>query len=287
MHVLVSGGTGFVGAALVKRLKDHKVTVISRNPNTVRGMFGDTVGVCGYDNLPESFDAVINLAGATLDKRWTAKRKQQILDSRVKTTTQLIKAAEDRGATRFVSTSAVGFYGERGDEKLDESSSPGDDFLADVCKQWEQAAVSDKLGVSIVRLGVVLHRSGGMLKVVLPLFRWLLGGRLGNGRQYMSWIHLDDAVDLYAYMLEGEHTGVVNGTAPTPVTNRDLTKEIARAVKRPVSLPVPGFALRMLYGEMADMLLHGQRVLPSRTQELGFTFRFADLSEALKDAVQT
>lgn len=285
MHVVVSGGTGFVGAHLVRQLKDHTVTVISRSPDTVREMFGDDVRACDHNSLPQQFDAVINLAGATLDKRWTASRKKEIVDSRVQITKQLITTAEQRGAKHFISTSAVGYYGERGSIELDECAPPGDDFLADVCKQWEAAAASDGLRVAIVRLGVVLHRSGGMLKVVIPLFRWLMGGRLGNGRQYMSWIHLDDAAALYRFMLESDHEGVVNGTTPEPVTNRELTKAIARAVRRPVSLPVPAFALRLLYGEMSDMLLHGQRVMPKRTQELGFTFEHPELAAALENAV--
>lgn len=285
MHVLVSGGTGFVGSHLVKHLKGHQLTVISRSPDKVREMFGEGVKACDYDNLPEGFDAIINLAGASLDKRWTKARKRQILDSRVETTRRLIQAAEQRGAKHFISTSAVGYYGDRGAEELDETSAPGDDFLAEVCKEWEQAAVSEKLRVATVRLGVVLHQSGGMLKVVVPLFRWMLGGRLGNGRQYMPWIHLEDVSGLYRFLLESDHSGVVNGTAPAPVTNREFTRELARGVRRPVSLPVPGFGLRLLYGEMADMLLHGQRVYPKRTQQLGYVFRYTALGEALKNAL--
>lgn len=287
MHVLVSGGTGFVGSHLVKHLtdRDHKVTVISRSPAKVRELFGERVKSCDYDTLPDAFDAVINLAGATLDKRWTAAQKKRILDSRVETTKQLIAAAEQRGAKHFISTSAVGYYGDRGNEELDEGSNSGDDFLADVCKQWEQAASSSKLRVAIVRLGIVLHNSGGALGVMLPLFRWLLGGRLGSGKQYWSWIHVDDAVGLYTFLLEGDHTGAFNGTAPQPVTNREFTRELAKAVHRPVSLPVPAFALRILYGEMADMLLHGQRVMPKRTCELGFEFKYPELQAALENAV--
>jgi uncharacterized protein len=287
MHVLVSGGTGFVGTRLVNHLlgAGHKVTVASRSPARVADQFGGRAAGCDYDNLPAAFDGVINLAGASLDKRWTQARKRAIRDSRVETTRQLVRAAEERGAGAFVSTSAVGYYGNRGDDELPESAGPGDTFLAKVGEEWEAAAHSDKLRVSIVRLGIVLHHSGGALKVMLPLFRMLLGGRLGNGRQWWPWVHLDDAVALFAFMLADQRSGVVNGTAPTPVTNREFTRELARAVRRPVSLPVPAFALKLLYGEMADMLLHSQRVIPKRTAELGFSFRFPELASALEDAI--
>ncbi|MBZ0135740.1 MAG: TIGR01777 family oxidoreductase [Planctomycetes bacterium] len=287
MHVLVSGGTGFVGQRVIDHLlaRNHAVTVISRAPASAEAVFGARVTACDYDSLPETFDAVVNLAGATLDKRWTTAQKQRILDSRVEITRKLISTAESRGATRFVSTSAVGYYGNRGDETLDEDSSPGTDFLSDVCVQWEKAAKSDKLAVGIIRLGIVLHHSGGALGVMLPLFRWFLGGRLGSGHQYWPWIHLDDAAALYVFMLEGRHEGVVSGTAPEPVTNREFTRKLAGAVHRPVSLPVPAFALRILYGEMADMLLNGQRAIPRRTLKLGFTFRHGDLPGALENAL--
>lgn len=287
MHVVVSGGTGFIGKHLVKHLlgRGHSVSVISRSPDKVAGMFDGKATGCTLETLPAKFEGVINLAGATLDKRWTAARKREILDSRVEVTRTLSEAAAARGARAFVSGSAIGYYGERGDEPCTEETAPGSDFLADVCVKWEQAAQRDDLRVAMVRTGLVVHRSGGALAVMLPLFRWLLGGRLGNGRQYWSWVHVDDIVALFTFALENDVSGPLNGAAPNPVTNREFTRALAKAVHRPVSLPVPSFSLRLLYGEMADMLLHGQKVLPERTTSLGFEFKYTQLDKALHAAL--
>lgn len=287
MHVVVSGGTGFIGKHLVKHLlgRGHSVSVISRDPQRVAGMFDGKAAGCTLETLPAKFEGVINLAGATLDKRWTAARKREILDSRVEVTRTLSEAAAARGARAFVSGSAIGYYGERGDESCTEETAPGSDFLADVCVKWEQAAQRDDLRVALVRTGLVVHRSGGALAVMLPLFRWLLGGRLGNGRQYWSWVHVDDIVALFTFALENDVSGPLNGAAPNPVTNREFTRALAKAVHRPVSLPVPSFSLRLLYGEMADMLLHGQKVLPERTTSLGFEFKYTQLDNALHAAL--
>lgn len=287
MHVVVSGGTGFIGKPLVEHLagREHSVTVVSRDPAKVGKLFGGDVAGCALDALPDSFDAVINLAGASLDQRWTKAYKKILVDSRVDTTRSLREAAEERGAKAFVSCSAIGYYGERGAEELTEDSGPGDDFLADICVKWEAAAASEKLRVALIRTGIVLHHSGGALATMLPLFRWFLGGRLGSGRQYWSWIHLDDIVALFTWALENDVRGAINGAAPNPVTNREFTRVLARAVHRPVSLPVPGFSLRLLYGEMADMLLNGQRVLPKRATESGFQFQHTELPQALKSAM--
>jgi len=287
MHVVVSGGTGFIGKHLVKHLlgRGHSVSVISRSPQQVAGMFDGKAAGCTLETLPAAFDGVINLAGATLDKRWTAARKREIVDSRVELTRALSEAAASRGARAFVSGSAIGYYGERGDQPCTEDTAPGSDFLAEVCVKWEQAAMRDDLRVALIRTGLVVHRSGGALAVMLPLFKWLLGGRLGSGRQYWSWIHVDDIVALLTFALENEVSGPLNGAAPNPVTNREFTRALAKAVHRPVSLPVPEFALRLLYGEMADMLLHGQKVLPERTQSLGFQFKYTELDKALHAAL--
>ncbi|MCB9893920.1 MAG: TIGR01777 family protein [Planctomycetes bacterium] len=283
MHVVVSGGTGFIGAHIVRYLlqREHTVTVVSRNPSKASAQFGGKAQACELEKLPDSFDAVINLAGATLDRRWNKAYKQEIIDSRVETTTRLRDAAEKRGAKAFISGSAIGYYGDRGDEACTEDSSPGTDFLANLSVQWEAAAQCDAMRVVLIRTGLVLHRSGGALKVMLPFFKWFLGGRMGNGRQYWSWIHLDDIVALFMYALFNDVSGPLNGTAPNPVTNREFTAELARAVHRPVMPPAPGFALRLLYGEMADMILKGQKVLPKRTQEAGFEFKYPELPGAL------
>ncbi|MCB9932400.1 MAG: TIGR01777 family protein [Planctomycetes bacterium] len=287
MHVVVSGGTGFIGSHLVKHLvgRGHSVTVISRSPAKVAGMFDGKAAGCTLETLPAAFDGVVNLAGATLDRRWNAAWKQEIVDSRVEVTRSLCEAATARGAKSFVSGSAIGYYGDRGDEPCTEETAPGDDFLAELCVKWEAAAQCEGLSVATVRTGLVLHRSGGALAVMLPYFKWLLGGRLGSGRQYWSWVHLDDIVALFTFALEKQLSGPLNGAAPNPVTNREFTRALARAVHRPVSLPVPEFALRLLYGEMADMLLLGQKVLPERTQSLGFEFKYTQLDKALHAAL--
>lgn len=287
MHVIVSGGTGFVGTPLVRRLieQDNDVTVISRSPAKVSDKFDGKARGCTIDDLPETFEAVINLAGAPLDQRWTDSYKKKILNSRVETTESLRKAARERGARTFLSTSAVNYYPD-GDEVRTEESPPGDSFLADVCKQWEQAAQGEGCRVAILRLGMVAHHSGGALGVMIPLFRWFLGGRLGTGRQYWSWVHLEDVVRAFVWALENTAVeGAINVTSPEPATNREFTRALAGALNRPVSLPVPAFAMRAMYGEMSDMLLKGPRVMPKRTQELGFGFRFPDLKSALADAV--
>lgn len=287
MHVLVSGGTGFIGAPLVRRLldHDHEVTVVSRSPGNVFDKFGGKAQGCTIDDLPPRFDGVANLAGASLDRRWTDAYKQKILNSRVEITERLRDAAIQRGAKVFVSTSAVNYY-PSGDEERAEDSPPGDSFLAEVCKHWEQAAQSDGYRLVIPRVGMVLHHSGGALGVMIPLFKWFLGGRLGSGRQYWSWIHLGDVVRMYTWALENSDVeGVVNATSPEPATNSEFTRALAKALHRPVSLPVPSFALHLMYGEMSDMLLTGPRVLPRRAQKLGFTFRFPTLPDALDDAV--
>ncbi|MCA8913176.1 MAG: TIGR01777 family oxidoreductase [Planctomycetes bacterium] len=288
MHVVVSGGTGFIGEPLVEHLLGlgHSVTVVSRSPDKVARVFDGRAPGCKIDDLPASFDAVINLAGATLDKRWSAAWKREMIDSRVETTRILREGAENSGAKVFISSSAVGYYGDCGDEVCNEDHAPGDDFLAGICVKWEQAAQTEKLRLVIVRTGVVLHHSGGVLGATIPLFKWFMGGRLGDGRQYMSWVHRDDIVRLFAWALENESvSGVLNGTAPEPCTNREFTRALARGVHRPVSLPVPRFALRLALGQMCEMVLHGQKVLPARPLALGFEFEHTGLTEALESAI--
>lgn len=286
-HVVVSGGTGFIGSALVELLlgQGHKLTIISRDLKTVEKAFGTRVSACTLETLPEQFDAAINLAGATLDHPWTETYKKKIIDSRVSTTIKLREACERRGAAALISGSAIGYYGERGTEDCTEDTPPGHDFLAKVCIEWEAAAQSSKLRVACVRTGLVMHRSGGALKAMIPIFKWCLGGRLGSGRGYWSWIHLDDIAGIFAFALENDVRGPLNGASPNPVTNREFTRVLAKALSRPVSLPVPELALRILYGEKADMLLHRQKVLPKHTQQAGFQFKYPQLPAALQAAL--
>jgi uncharacterized protein len=286
-QVVVSGGTGFIGSALCGLLlaRGHRLTIISRDSGKVTEKFGTKVAACTLETLPDKFDAAINLSGATLDHPWSEEYKRKIIDSRVKTTETLRKACEQRGAKALISGSAIGYYGERGAEECTEDTPPGHDFLAKVCIEWEAAAQSAELRVACVRTGLVMHHSGGALKAMIPIFKWCLGGRLGSGRGYWSWVHLHDIAGIFAFALDNEVSGPLNGAAPNPVTNREFTRELAAALDRPASLPVPEFALRLLYGEKADMLLHRQKAVPKRTLAAGYEFKYPELPGALKAAL--
>ncbi|MGA9520040.1 MAG: TIGR01777 family oxidoreductase [Myxococcaceae bacterium] len=273
MKIAIAGGTGFIGRALVQTLANagHEVVVLPRQRDALRAL---------------SPDAVVNLAGENLAQRWTPEAKQRIVESRVEGTQRLVSLALEAGTVRtFVSASAIGYYGNRGAEPLTEASAPGDDFLARLCRQWEEAtrpAGDGGMRTVILRIGVVLHPEGGALRKMLPLFRAGLGGPFGSGEQYMSWIHRGDVVRLIQFALErGDVSGPFNATAPAPVTNRAFTRALAGALRRPALLPVPSFALRAALGEMANTVLGGARVLPERALNAGFTFEYPALEQAL------
>ena len=296
MRVLVSGGTGLIGRALVRRLGDggHEVAVLTRGAGDLeavpRRVHWDGRDLGDWVSFVDGADAVIHLAGESIaEGRWTALKKQRILDSRVHSTEALIEAIVEAKARPKVllQGSAVGWYGSTGDAELDESSPPGDDFLAEVCRAWETASARvEALGVRrpVLRTGVVLARDGGALpKMVLP-FRLFAGGPVGNGRQWVPWIHLADEVGAIVHLLETESaTGPFNLTAPEPLTNRDFAKRIGEVLHRPSFMPAPGFALKLALGEMADLLLGGQRALPKRLLESGYDFQFPDAASALRD----
>jgi len=304
MRVVIAGGSGFLGGALIGRLArdGHQVVVLSRDassgsgPPGVRTVHWTPNGQSGeWAREIDGADAVINLAGAGIaDKRWTADRKRLLHDSRVLSTRSLAEAlrqVSDRPGV-FVQASAVGFYGahENGAE-FDESSSPGADFLAQLSVAWEgEAHPIDALGCRLVfmRTGIVLSKDGGALAKMLPPFRFFVGGRIGSGRQVMSWIHLDDWVGMVVWALTNPAVhGPINGTAPHPVTNAELARAIGRALHRPSLAPVPPIALKIAFGEMASvMLLQGQRVRPRRATELGYQFRYEDIDAAMADAVK-
>jgi uncharacterized protein (TIGR01777 family) len=286
MRVLVAGGTGFVGGALRRSLRGagHTVLVVTRTPH------GE--GDVGWDQLGDvvsKVEAVVNLAGEPIaGGRWTSERKAAIRDSRVQGTRRLVEAL-DAAARRprvLVNASAIGWYGDRGDEPLDERAGPGEGFLAEVCRDWEAEALrAEPLGVRVVRLriGIVLAPDGGALARMLPPFRAFVGGRLGSGRQWMSWVHRDDVVGLLrAAIASEEYRGPVNATAPRPVTNREFTETLARVLGRPAIVSVPALGLRLALGEMAEMLLAGQRVFPAAAERAGYRFRFTDLATALR-----
>ena len=299
MKVTVTGATGLIGSALVKALKERgdEVTVLSRNPDRASRALG--VEAVAWDPMTEPApsaaingrDGIVHLAGEPVAQRWTAEAKRAIRASRDVGTANLvagIAASEPRPAV-LVSSSAVGYYGKHGDEIIDESSPAGTDFLAEVCVEWERRArAAEELGlrVVIVRTGVVLDADGGALKTMLPPFKAGVGGPVAGGRQYMPWIHVDDIVGIYLAALDGDGwSGPVNGTAPEPVTNADFSKALGRALGRPAVLPVPAFAIRALYGEMAEIVTEGQRAVPARTLEFGYSFAKPELGPALSSAL--
>jgi uncharacterized protein (TIGR01777 family) len=291
MRIVIAGGTGFIGEPLVRRLLARgDVAVVSRNPAHVRagqGVSWDEAGSAVRDA-----DVIINLAGENVGSgRWTEQRRRTILDSRLAATNALVDAllrAPARPRT-FLSASAVGFYGPRGDEALDESAPSGDGFLADVVCRWEAAArkAEPAARTVILRFGVVLGRDGGALGKMIVPFRFGAGGPIGSGRQWMSWIDRDDAIALVEWAIDRNETrGVYNATAPQPVTNREFARALGRALHRPAFLPTPGFALRLAFGKMADeMLLAGQRVVPARATAEGFSFRYPGIDMAFAHAV--
>jgi uncharacterized protein (TIGR01777 family) len=299
MKVTVTGATGLIGTALVAALKDRgdEVTVLSRNPEKAARELG--VEAVAWDPMAEPApssaisgrDGVVHLAGEPVAQRWTESSKRSIRASRDLGTANLvagIAASEPRPGV-LVSSSAVGYYGKHGAEIIDESAPAGSDFLAEVCVEWERRArAAEELGlrVVIVRTGVVLDSNGGALKTMLPPFRAGVGGPVAGGRQYMPWIHLDDIVGIYLAALDGEGwSGPVNGTAPEPVTNAEFSKALGRALGRPAVLPVPAFAIRTLYGEMAEIVTEGQRAVPARTLESGYVFQQPELDAALRSAL--
>jgi len=235
----------------------------------------------------DGVEAIVNLSGATIDRRWTQRRKREILDSRVETTRLLASAAvglEPRPAV-LLCAGGAGFYGDRGDEILTENSAPGTGFLANVCLAWEAAAdPAREAGIRVVtfRHGIVLTRVGGALPRLLTPFKLGVGGRVGSGKQWWAWVDMDDLVAAYLFALSGEVDGVANLTSPNPVTNGQLTKALGKALSRPTILPLPGFAARLAFGQMADeLLLGGQRALPARLLDAGFAFRYPELDTAL------
>ncbi|MEW5959867.1 MAG: TIGR01777 family oxidoreductase [Chloroflexota bacterium] len=299
MRVLITGGTGTIGRRLGEHLGQyaHTALVVSRQPYRpatlpARIAFArwDGQTAAGWGQLVEQADAIVNLAGAGIAAaRWTNKRKKLIQDSRVKAgqaVVEAMRAAANRPKV-LIQASAVGYYGPHRAEVITEASGPGQDFLAEVCRAWEASTEAvEALGVRrvIIRTGVVLDRRGGALPKLLLPFRLFAGGPAGSGRQWISWIHYADEVSAIRFLLENEQThGPFNLTAPDPLTNGQFAKAIGQAMQRPAFTPAPGFALKLMLGEMATVLLEGQRVAPQRLQELGFQFEFPTAGAALAD----
>ncbi|WP_445370870.1 TIGR01777 family oxidoreductase [Methylomonas sp. HW2-6] len=293
--ILITGGTGFLGSALARRLlaKQYTVTVFGRDAAKIRQQFGSAVGaVTRFADLPDAgaFDAVVNLAGAGIfDRYWTAARKQILRDSRIELTRALVAwIAAGSKAPVLVNGSAIGIYGDQGDSLLSETSPAKTDFAQQLCADWEAAALAAAdhgSRVCLIRTGLVLGRGGGLLQRMLPAFRLGLGGSMGDGRQWMSWIHLEDWLAVAEAMIaDPTMSGAYNATAPEPVTNREFSLSLAEVLGRPMLLPLPAGLLKLLLGEMAALVLGSQRVKPERLLAQGFEFQYSRLRPAL-DAI--
>jgi uncharacterized protein (TIGR01777 family) len=292
MRVTLTGGGGLIGSRLVAALRERgdEVTLLSRS-GAGGAIAWDPLGAPAPAQALSGRDAVINLAGEPIAQRWTAAVREAIRSSRVLGTANLVAgiAAAEEPPRVLVSASAVGYYGDRGDERLEEDSAAGDDFLAGVCAQWEQAALAGTehgIRVCVLRTGVVLDRRGGALAKMLPAFRLGIGGPVAGGRQFISWIALDDLARLYLAAVDDERfSGAFNATAPAAVRNAEFSRALGRALHRPAVAPVPGAALRLLYGSMAEIVTGGQNAVPARALALGHAFTHPSLDEALAQAL--
>ncbi len=302
MKLAITGGTGFIGRRLVRRILDEGrdgVRVFTRDAVRAKSCLPPEVDVVAWEPVAgppppgalEGVGAVINLAGESVAQRWTQVVKQRIRESRITSTRNLVAgiiAARERPPV-LVSTSAVGYYGARGDEPLDEGAPAGSGFLPALCREWEEEAsrAGDAgIRVAAARLGVVLGPRGGALSRMLPYFKICLGGPLGDGRQWMSWIHIDDAVGILLHAARTEAiSGPANAVAPGPVQNLEFARALGRALGRPAGIPTPAGLLKVLLGEFSEFLLTGQRVIPRKVEASGYRFRFPELDGALKDVL--
>ncbi len=297
MKVLVTGATGFVGSRLCERLRQRGDTVValSRDGASARRRVATLEHAYTWDPLAEpaaseafaGVDAVVHLLGEPVAGRWTAAKKRLILDSRVLGTRNLVEAISklDVKPKVLVSSSAMGYYGDRGEEQLTEESSAGEGFTSEVCRAWEREALRvEPLGVRLARLrsGLVLAKAGGPLAEMLTPFRLGVGGPLGSGRQWWSWIHRDDAVGVIIHLLGSDYNGPVNGTAPEPVRQKEFARILGRVLHRPAFMPAPAFALKAVLGEFSSELLAGKQVLPKVAQRIGYRFQYPDLRSCLQ-----
>lgn len=296
-NVLVTGGTGFIGSRVCNALhqKGDTVYVLSRNPARAENKLNASKAVYGWnpetEKLPtettSNINAVIHLAGETIAGRWNAEKKRKIRDSRILSTRNLVASLADMDTKpdTLVCASAIGYYGGNDSESLTEVSPAGTDFLAEVCEKWEtEAQKASELGIRVVmvRIGLVLGLGGGLLQQVLPPFKMGVGGILGNGKQWMSWIHIDDVVGIVLHALDSTQIyGALNATAPTPVRNTEFTKTLGAVLRRPTLFPVPVFGLKLMMGEFADFIVLSQNVIPERTEASGYEFYYRTLESAL------
>jgi hypothetical protein len=301
MKVFMTGGTGFVGTYLAKRFiaDGQSVTILTPDAGNqalnVKGLSyleGNPTVKGDWQKAVAGYDIIINLAGASIFSRWTEEQKNILRSSRMLTTRNLVEALpEQSGHVTFFNTSAVGYYGFRGDEELTESAGAGTDFLARLAYDWESEALKAQTKgarVVITRFGIVLGKNGGALGQMIPLFKFFLGGPLGSGRQWFSWIHTHDLAEAFVFLLRHQDiSGAVNLCSPQPVRNRELGNAIGRILHRPSFLPAPGFMIRLILGEFGSVLLEGQRAIPRRLLDAGFQFQYPQIDEALKNILTT
>jgi uncharacterized protein (TIGR01777 family) len=307
MHVFLTGGTGLIGTRLIREFcrRGDRVTVLTRRPAVAQGLQGPACTLLAGDptqpgpwaDAVADCDAVVNLAGENLfSKRWSAAFKQVLRDSRIRSTENVALALARRPTNAagepkiLVNASAVGFYGARGDEELNEDSPPGSDYLAGLCVEWEQAARrAESFGVRVVvvRIGVVLAADGGALKQMLPQFRAGMGGPVGSGKQWVSWVHVGDVTRILQLVLDNPAArGPLNAMSPNPVRNQEFAKTLGRVLQRPSVITTPAFAVRLMLGEVAEVVLTGQRVRPTRLPALGYAYQFSTLEPALTDLLK-
>ena len=299
MKVFITGGLGFVGTQLSIRClnRGHEVTVVDYppqpkpfTPHQVKYVSADTTTSGAWQEELKNHDVVINLAGASIFQRWNDATKQLIYDSRILTTRNVVEAMAGEKGALLCSTSAVGYYGFRGDEEITEEDKPGDDFLAKVCVDWEKEALkaADKgVRVTITRFGIVLGKTGGALGQMISAFKKFVGGPLGSGDQWFSWIHMEDLLSAFLFVVDNQNIhGPVNVCSPNPVLNRELAKTLGRTLSRPSFLKAPAFIIRLVLGEFGSVVLEGQRVIPSKLLEHGFLFQYPEITGALKEVIE-
>ncbi len=293
--IFITGGTGFIGSVLVYSLlqENYEIYVLTRNsekikklPSSCKIVSGNPTVKGDWQKFLKEMDIVINLAGQNIFSKWTEEYKNKILESRVKSTQNIVSSLKE--GTLLLNASAVGYYGDKGDEIVTEESLPGNDFLAKVCIQWEKEALKAKergAKVIITRFGIVLGK-GGMLAKILPFFKFGLGGTLGKGNQWFPWIHIKDLISAISFLIKKEKEGIYNLTSPNPVTNKEFTKTLGRILKRPTILPVPLFMLKLVFGELSNVIISSIKAYPQNLLSIGFSFKFETLESALKDLLE-
>jgi len=297
MKILITGGTGFVGTQLTSRLiqDGNEVTILTRSPKGAKApspgisyLHGDPAQKGPWQQSIKDHDVIINLAGASIFERWTKEHKRAIRESRVNTTRNIVEGIDPASGKKITlfSTSAVGYYGFHGDEKLTEEAPPGNDFLARLAVEWEgEALKAQEKGARIVitRFGIVLGEKGGALGQMIPLFKKFIGGPIGSGRQWFSWVHIKDLAEAFVFLMKHpEISGPVNLCSPNPVRNKDLAKALGKVLHRPSFMPAPGFMIKLVLGEFGSVILEGQRVIPRRLLDSGFAFQYPDIDKALQ-----